>query len=210
MDGLLIDSEPLWRRAEVEVFGSLGVPLTDAMCHQTTGLRMDEVVRYWQHRFPDAVLPVQETSDAVYDALIALIRTEGLALPGAAEAVHRLAAWGLPSALASSSPFRVIDAALHRLGLDEVLTLRASAEEVPLGKPHPGVYLLAAERLGLAATRCVAIEDSLNGLIAAKAARMTCVVVPAPEARADGRFALADARLDRLSELDPETWAHLT
>ena len=104
LDGLLIDSEPLWRRAEVQVFGALGVPLTEDMCHQTTGLRMDAVVRYWQVRFPEVDLPVQQTSDAVYDALISLIDTEGEALPGAVHAVHRLASWDLPTALASSSP----------------------------------------------------------------------------------------------------------
>jgi len=95
MDGLLIDSEPLWRRAEVEVFGALGVPLTEELCHQTTGLRMDAVVRYWQRRFPSVRLPAKATSDAVCDAFIALIEAEGSALPGAVQAVHRLASWGL-------------------------------------------------------------------------------------------------------------------
>ena len=193
----------------MQVFGALGVPLTEDMCHQTTGLRMDAVVRYWQVRFPEVDLPVQQTSDAVYDALISLIDTEGEALPGAVHAVHRLASWDLPTALASSSPMRVIETALKRLGLEEVLAVRASAEEVPLGKPHPAVYLLAAHRLDQPPTRCVAIEDSLNGLVAAKAARMRCVVVPCLEDRADPRWHLADARLDQLHDLDATRWVEV-
>lgn len=201
LDGLLIDSEPLWRRAEVTVFGARGVPLTEEMCHQTTGLRMDEVVRHWARRFPGADLPVEPVMHEVYEELVALVRAEGEGLPGAAEAVRAVAGSARALGLASSSPHRVIAAALERLGLHEVLAVRASAEEVPLGKPHPGVYLLAAERLGLPATACLAVEDSLNGLIAAKAARMACVVVPAPEQRREPRWALADEVLLSLSEL---------
>ena len=202
LDGLLIDSEPLWRRAEVAVFGARGAPLTEAMCHQTTGLRMDEVVRYWQVRFPDADLPVAPVMEETYDALIGLVLAEGAALPGAVSAVERAARRGPPLALASSSPMRVIEAALTRLGLREHFAVLASAEEVPLGKPHPAVYLLAAERLGAEAPACLALEDSLNGLIAAKAARMSCVVVPDPAKRADPRWSLADRRLGSLLELD--------
>ena len=101
-------------------------------------------------------------------------------------------------ALASSSPMRVIEAALRRLGLRELLAIRASAEEVSHGKPHPAVYLLAAQRLGVDPVACVAVEYSLNGLLAAKAARMGCIVVPALEQRGDPRWCLADERLESL------------
>ena len=84
--------------------------------------------------------------------------------------------------------------------------MQASAEEVPLGKPHPAVYLLAAQRLERSPTRCVAIEDSLNGLVAAKAARMRCVVVPASDVQSDPRWHLADARPDQLHDLDAARW----
>lgn len=201
LDGLLIDSEPLWRRAEVAVFGARGVPLTEEMCHQTTGLRMDEVVAHWQRRFPEVALPVEAVMDEVYEELVALVRREGEALPGAAAAVEEVARGDRLLALASSSPHRVISAALERLGLHGLLSLRASAEEVPLGKPHPGVYLLAAERLGLPATACLAVEDSLNGLVSAKAARMGCAVVPAASDRRDPRWALADEVLRSLESL---------
>jgi len=94
----------------------------------------------------------------------------------------------VPVALASSSPYAVIEAALDRLGLTEAFRCVYSAEEEPYGKPHPGVYLTAARKLGVAPEACCAIEDSPNGVLAAKAAKMTCVAVPDRMMAGDPRF----------------------
>lgn len=200
LDGLLIDSEPLWRRAEIEVFARAGLHLTDAQCAETTGLRLDEVVRLRRTQFRGwHTLSEVEAVDAIHARVIDLLRAEGVAKEGACDAVTLVASTGVRLALASSSARPVIVAALDRLGLASSFEVVRSAETEPYGKPHPGVYLSTANALGVAPTACLAIEDSLNGLIAAKAARMRCVVVPEHD---DPRFALADVKLRSLTELD--------
>ncbi|MEM6796696.1 MAG: HAD family hydrolase, partial [Acidobacteriota bacterium] len=115
LDGLLIDSEPLWRLAEVEILGGLGVPLTEPMCFETMGLRIDEVVRYWhdRHSWPAADLEAVEA--AIVERVRQLILARGAPLPGALEAVAALDRAGSILALASSSPPVLIDAALAAL-----------------------------------------------------------------------------------------------
>jgi mannitol-1-/sugar-/sorbitol-6-/2-deoxyglucose-6-phosphatase len=198
MDGVLIDSEPLWRRAEIECFGEVGVPLTEQDCRQTMGLRMDEVVRLWFERRPWPHPDPAALVDRIVDRAEALVIEEGVAMVGALEAVSLCRELGLGMAVASSSSHRVISATLARLGIEDAFDVVHSADDEPLGKPHPGVFLTAAERLGVAPTSCVVIEDSVNGMVAAVAARMRCVMVPE---HPDPRFDLADVVLDSLVEL---------
>ncbi len=202
MDGLLIDSEPTWRRIEVEVFGSVGLPLTESMCIATTGLRIDEVVAHWFSRSPWRGPSPHAVVERIVERMIEVIAAEGRALPGAEHAIEICAAHGLKLALASSSPERLIDATLARLGLSARFPIVVSAQHEKYGKPHPAVFLTTAERLGVMPTRCLVIEDSLNGVIAAKAARAVCVAVPAEDARRDPRFSIADRVLDSLEQLD--------
>ncbi len=200
MDGVLIDSEPFWRQAEMEVFASVGLHLSEDDCRQTTGLRIDEVValRHGQHGW--ASPSCQEVSQAIVARVIQLVRTQGTALTGVRAALEAARASGLPMAIASSSSYALIDATLQALDLGHFFRLRHSAQDEPLGKPHPGVYLRAAEKLGVPACQCLAVEDSLNGLVAAKAARMHAVVVPDHCQPRDPRFCLADAQLETLLE----------
>ena len=204
LDGLLIDSEPHWRRAEVEVFARAGLALTEEDCAATTGLRIDEVVRLRRARAPGwHTLTEADAVEAILARVVELLGAHGEPKPGAVGAVRRAKASGARVALASSSPTRVIHAGLARLGLAGDFEVVQSAEDEPLGKPHPGVYLATAARLGVAAVDCVAVEDSVNGMVAAKAARMRCVVVPE---RPDPRFALADAVLESLDAFDAGAW----
>ncbi|MCB9523473.1 MAG: hexitol phosphatase HxpB [Myxococcales bacterium] len=200
LDGLLIDSEPLWRRAEVRVFGALGVALTEADCAQTMGLRLDDVVAFWRARQPWAGPADEAVAEAIVDEMLALVAREAVPMPGALEAVDVARAAGLPVAVATSAPRRLVPACLRALDLHTRVAFWHSAQDEPLGKPHPAVYLTAAARLGVPATACLAVEDSLTGLVAAKAARMAAAVVPAPEHRGDPRFTLADWRLGSLHE----------
>lgn len=199
LDGLLIDSEPHWRSAEIEVFGGVGVALSEGDCGQTTGLRLDEVVRHWAARRPWTSVDHHTVHDRIVEAVARRIRAHGVPLPGAIEAVRACAARGLRLGLATSSPTALIGPALERLGLADAFAAVCSAEDETHGKPHPAVYLRAAERLGAPPTACVAFEDSLNGVIAAKAARMICVAVPD---RDHPGFAIADVRLRSLTDLD--------
>ncbi len=204
LDGLLIDSEPLWRRAEIELFSAVGVALSDADCAETTGLRIDEVVAWRHRRSPWTGLPPAALAERIVDRVCELIAAEGAGKPGAAAAVARCAGAGLRLAVASSSPERLIHVALFRLGLASAFGHVVSAEHERYGKPHPAVLLSTAARLGVPPEGCLVLEDSLNGVIAAKAARMRCIAVPEVD---DPRFALADVRLSSLLALDAATLA---
>lgn len=205
MDGVLVDSEPLWHEAEIHEFGVLGLKLTPADCMRTTGLRIDEVVAYWRARHPWTGPDAAEVAARIVARVIALIERRGEARPGAREAVAFLAGRGLRLALASSSDEALIAAVLRRLGLDGAFEVVCSAQREAHGKPHPAVYLRAAGLLGLPPHACLAIEDSANGLRSAVAAGMPVIAVPdqpvAPEA-----LALAIAVLGSLEEL-PAWWA---
>lgn len=206
LDGVLIDSEQLWRDAEMAVFGALGVVLDDERCRETTGLRVDEVVEHWYAREP---WPDQAGDGSVADTIVArMVQAIGSApiVPGAAEAVRFCAGQGARLAVASSSPPELIEVALERLGVASLIEVCHSAMEEEFGKPHPAVYLTAAAKLGVAPADCLAVEDSLNGVIAAKAARMRCVAVPDRESPA---FGVADVVLASLSEFGPGLWRQL-
>ena len=205
LDGLLIDSEPHWRAAEMQVFAEVGLSLSEAMCMRTTGLRIDEVVAYWYARAPWPGPKPAEVVTRIVSAVIVRLRREGVAKPGAVRAIERARKHGVALGLASSSPMALIRAAVERLGLDGKFDVLKSAEDEPLGKPHPSVYLATAARLHVEPGVCLAFEDSLNGLIAAKAARMRCVLVP-EHGVSDPRFALADRVLASLEQFTDEVW----
>ena len=105
---------------------------------------------------------------------------------------------------------RLIDVVIDALGLHGAFKAVRSAEELPLGKPHPAVYLGACQQLGLEPGRAVAIEDSVVGLVAAKAARLRCLCVPAPPDRTDPAFGLADLVLPSLTAFGDGEWRALT
>jgi mannitol-1-/sugar-/sorbitol-6-/2-deoxyglucose-6-phosphatase len=215
MDGLLIDSEPLWVRAEIEVFARVGLRLTAADCARTKGLRIDDVVAYWHAQTPRGFAAERGTGPSVslaavetslIDRVAELVGTEGRALPGALGAVRLAREHGHPIALASSSPTRIIRAALDRLGLSSAFDVVRSAESETHGKPHPAIFLRTAESLAVPPPACLVLEDSLTGVIAAKAARMTCLAVPEGHPNHDPRFVLADVVLGSLDALSA---AHL-
>jgi HAD superfamily hydrolase (TIGR01509 family) len=202
LDGLLIDSEPLWRVAEIELFAAVGVALDDDLCRTTMGLRVDEVVAHWHGLQPWESPAPSVLEAAIIDRVAQLLGTEGKALPGAADLVGRCRRRGLALGLASSSHRRLIDVALDRLGLTGAFDAVHSAEHEPFGKPHPGIYLTTAAALGVVPTACLAIEDSLNGVLAAKAARMRCLAVPDAWPDHDPRLILADHVVGSLTAVD--------
>lgn len=206
LDGLLIDSEPLWQRAEHELFATVGLQLSEAEMAETTGLRIDEVVALRHRQQPWETPSVEQLSEHIVARVVALVLAEGHAKPGGGRAIAMCARAGLRLGVASSSPLRLIEASLARLGLRDRFAEVVSAEREPFGKPHPAVFLTAASRLGVAPTECLVFEDSLNGLIAAKAARMICVAVPE---RADPRLAIADLVLPSLEAFDDDALATL-
>lgn len=202
MDGLLIDSEVLWHRAEVEIFGSLGIDLRDVAGRSTKGMYVDEVVAYWFARHPWSDPSQREVVDALLARVGDLVESEGRLLPGALRAVDLAAARG-PIAVASSTPLALIERCLACFGLADRFAAVHSAEFEPYGKPHPGVFLSAAAALGVAPAACLVLEDSAVGVVAARAATMSVVAVPAAEDRDAVEFSLADLVLASLEDLSP-------
>ncbi len=211
MDGVLIDSEPMWREAEPLVLRKLGVPLTSEMCLETTGLRIDEAVAFWHRRYPWDLRehPIHEVGEIIVDKVIDLVRERGQALPGVGEVLGFLGREPVKLAVASSSPARLIAAVLERLEIRSLFAVVHSAENEPFGKPHPAVFISTANMLGVEPVRCLVLEDSLNGVLAAKAARMACVAVPEAHNRDDPRYCIADRIIPGLRHFDEALWNQL-
>ncbi|MFB2760839.1 hexitol phosphatase HxpB [Shewanella xiamenensis] len=202
MDGVLIDSEPLWQRVEYEVLSALGVPVTIETIQQTTGLRIDQCVDYWYHKAPWADYDNAKVSNAIVDRVAEEILKTGEAMQGVQQAIDYCQAKGLKIGLATSSFYTIIEAVLSKLGLSDKFMAVQSAEGLTYGKPHPEVYLNCAAALGVDPQYCLAIEDSFNGLIAARAANMQTVAIPAPEQRGEAKWIIAHHQLESLLELD--------
>lgn len=204
MDGLLIDSEPLWDQAELDVLSALNVDISRR--HElpdTLGLRIDQVVRMWYETLPWNGPDQQEVTERIISRALTLIEEKRPLLPGVEQALRLCQQQGLKIGLASASPLHMLERVLEMFGLRHYFSALASAEALPYSKPHPQVYLDAAAKLGIDPLNCVTLEDSFNGMIATKAARMRSVVVPAAEYRDDARWALANVKLDSLEQLTP-------
>ncbi|MGD1034186.1 MAG: HAD-IA family hydrolase [Candidatus Dormibacteria bacterium] len=206
MDGLLMDTEPVWRVAEVAVFTALGVELTEEELMGSMGQTIAAVVPVWRLREPAHGVGARRLTDVeVQERIIEMVAAEvaatGVPMPGVTDAIALLRRLGLPVAIASGSPPRMIEVVTERLDLGWI-EVRCSAMDEPRSKPAPDVYLTAARRLGVRPERCVAIEDSPSGVLSAKAAGMLCIAVPDPLMEGDPAYAEADLVLGALTELD--------
>jgi HAD superfamily hydrolase (TIGR01509 family) len=203
LDGVLIQTEEIWDEVREGLARERGGRYDAAAQRAMMGMSSTEWSRY-MHDQLGLRDPPEEISREVVRRMEARYR-EGLPLiPCAVEAVERIAAWW-PLGLASSSNRPLIDVVLELSGLDRFFRATVSSEEVPRGKPAPDVYLEAVRRLGAAAERCAAIEDSHSGMRSAKAAGMRVVAIPNPSFPPDEEaLAEADVVLDSIRELEPE------
>jgi sugar-phosphatase len=201
MDGVLTDSEPLWKIAMEDVFKSVGCPLTKEDFQRTVGLRIDEVTAYWYQVSPWPDASPKDVEHAIVQRMIELLTERAAPLPGVIESLEFFASKGLKIGLATSSYQVLIDCILDTLKIRHFFQTIHSAEFELFGKPHPAVYLTAAKGLGLDPRRCLVIEDSLNGIISGKAARMTVLCVPEKTHNPEPKLILADAQFDNLIDL---------
>jgi HAD superfamily hydrolase (TIGR01509 family) len=203
LDGVLLDSEQLWNQAKEELVRETGGRWRDEAARAMMGMSSPE----WSQYIRDELgvdRDVEEIDRAVVARMEELYREQLPLLPGAVEVVRALhRRW--PLALASSSNREIVDLALDVAGLAGEFEATVSSEEVDRGKPAPDVYLEAARRLGVQADRCVAVEDSSNGVRSAAAAGMAVIAMPnehyPPE---EDALALAAACVDGLPEITPE------
>jgi HAD superfamily hydrolase (TIGR01509 family) len=177
MDGLLVDSEPLWFLAEQAVMTRLGGTWSPADQHVLVGGSMKTTVSFLLSKGTRPAAPAA-VARWLIEAMVDLVSTQRLpVLPGVAELLSEVRDAGLPHALVTSSEPEVVDAVLSRLGSVSFPVILCGAD-VACAKPDPEIYLLAAAKLGADAGHCIALEDSLNGVAAAEAAGYRTVAVP--------------------------------
>ena len=198
MDGLLIDSEPLWGEAAHEIFGRYNFQLTKAQYATTTGMRTKEFVEWWFNYYKIDARHNEEAENAILQNVVEKVAAKGKALPGVEHIFNFFIQRNFKIGLATSSGKPLIDVVVDKLGIRNFLQSIESASDLPYGKPHPQVYLNCAVALNSHPTQCICFEDSFNGLIAAKAARMKCVVVPAPHDSKNEKFNAADLKISSL------------
>ena len=208
VDGVLIDSEPVWERVRRKFVADRGGRWPDDAQDRMMGMSTAEWSAYMSEDFGLRIAP-REVAQLVIAAMTAEYQAHLPLLPGAVDAVRALSArWRL--GVASSAPKSLIEAVLDASGLRPAFAAAVSSEEVARGKPAPDVYLEAAARLGVPPAAGAAVEDSSNGLRAAAAAGLAVIAVPRPE-YPPAADAIQQARvvLDSLTELTADTIAAL-
>jgi len=204
IDGLLINSEPLWNQAAAEIFTGYGVHLTPEAYATTTGLRTKEFVAWWLSRYGQDPIIFPQVEKEIVELVLQKINDEAETLPGVNYIFDFFHRKGFHIGLATSSPPELIAIAKKITGIEPYVKAAASAEALPYGKPHPQVYLDCAASLGVQPVECLCFEDSFNGMIAAKAARMKCVVVPHVDERAESKWVASYLLLHSLEQFTEE------
>ena len=200
LDGLLVDSEPVWDRARAAMAARYGRPWTQADHFQVMGVSTAEWVAYMIARLELTLAP-EAVAEEVIAQMAALYRRQIPFRPGAVAAVQRAAAH-YPTALASGSPRQLLDIVIQSAALAGCFTVVLSADEVGAGKPDPAVYLETARRLGIPPTHCVCVEDSPHGVLAGRRAGMRVINVPDPRyPLTEAQAGHADLVLASLAEL---------
>jgi HAD superfamily hydrolase (TIGR01509 family) len=202
LDGVIVDSEQVWDDVRETYTREHGGTYTDRATRDMMGMSSLEWSRYMAEELGVPGTP-DEINAAVVERMLERYGSAPPLIPGAVEAVRRVAAqW--PLAIASSSNPELIEVVIRVSGLADVFETAVSSQEVPRGKPAPDVYLEAARRLGVDAARCAAVEDSHNGIRSARAAGMRVVAVPNPHFPPDDEaLAEADVVLRSIDELTP-------
>lgn len=202
MDGLLIDSEPYWKIAEKKVFGQLGLDLTDELLRQVMGYRLSEVVVHWYTYKPWPNPNFAQVEADVLASVKELIISEAQAMPGVYKILEHCKQQGYKIALASSSAMELINVVVDKLNIRNYFDVIWSAQYEEYGKPHPAIFLSVAKKLNVEPNKCLVFEDAINGVIAAKAAKMKCIAIPEHAAFNDPRFAIADEKINSLTQVN--------
>lgn len=198
MDGLLVDSEPVWQEVEDGLLARRGYDLDPQIRHGLIGMRMAD---FWgamvrEYQIPEA--PETLISEVTAD-MVTAIPGHVDQRPGAQELLDFLHQRGVPCAIASSSPMPIIEAVVESEGWHGYFEAFVSGDQVPNGKPAPDIYLEAARLLGVDPARCLSLEDSRNGARAAVAAGTVCYAVPD----------LSHGHPDQFSEITPHLYVSL-
>lgn len=203
MDGLLLDSEPCWQKAEQVVFKDLGFELTHEMCLQTTGMPVPDVIKYWYERFPWPHFDLPQTEAKLQQKAYEVIMEEASLMPYLKETLQFFKRKGLKIGLASASVLPLIEGVLDKFELRDYFDAHHSASLELKSKPDPAVYLTVASRLGVAIKNTLILEDSGTGVKGAKASGAKVIAVPAAFEYEEPKFDIADIKIPHLGELRP-------
>ena len=201
MDGVLIESESLWRKAMIQGFKEFNMELSEADCRKTMGLRINEVIEIWIKHFGFFQLSAANIEKRIMALLLDLIEKEGEFIPGIPELLNFCNENKLKTGIATSSSRELMNAVIKKLRLEKQFDAALSAEFMTYGKPHPEVFLACASQLMVPPQQCLVIEDSFNGAVAAKAAQMKVIAVPDEDHIHVKGFAVADYRAKNMQEV---------
>ncbi|BDD03120.1 hexitol phosphatase HxpB [Aureibacter tunicatorum] len=209
MDGLLIDSEPYWKMAMINVFASVGLEMNKEKAQLTMGLRSVDVVDYWYRKEPWESKTKEIVLQEILEEVKKLVLRDGETMPGVHDAIAFFKSQGIKMALASSSPKDVIHSFVEKMGILDDLEYLRSGDQEEFGKPHPGVFINTAKEMGWNPSECLVFEDSVNGVIAGKAALMKVVAIPEPDSFSDPRFSIADMKISSLGHFDNDMFQRI-
>jgi HAD superfamily hydrolase (TIGR01509 family) len=203
MDGVLFDSEPLHIRFEQLMFRKMKINLSENQKMKFVGLGDYKVWELLKETFQLKETLEQLLINDRKGRISFFIENETIVMPGARELLERLKASGFRLALASSSQIELIDLNLSRAGFSHFFDVKVSNDMVTSGKPSPDIFLYTAGMMNVAPQNCIVIEDSENGLNAAKSAGMKCIAFThRPDLNQD--ISKADASIDDLLKITPE------
>jgi sugar-phosphatase len=209
MDGVLIDSEPFWEEAGKETLAKFDIVLTAEQYISTTGLRTREWIDWWFTTFNIDKRFSKEAETSIISKAIEKIHDHAPIMPGVDYIFEFFRQRNFIVGLATSSPVALIEVVTRKLKIRNFIKAFSSAEELPHSKPHPEVYLNCAEKLNVSPLRCICFEDSYNGMIAVKAARMKCIVIPAALQRHLLYWSAANVQIDSFHAFDETVLEHL-
>jgi sugar-phosphatase len=182
-----------------KVFSDLGCKLSKNDFQRTVGLRIDEVINYWNKDQNLGVSDEKSVEDDIINRMIELVRENPIPLTGVMETLEYLSKNKLKIGLATSSPNQLLQAVLDGLKIDHFFDVAHSAEFEEFGKPHPAVYLETAKKLNVDSNKCLVIEDSLNGIISGMSAKMKVICIPEKTHLKEPRLKVADFMFEDMS-----------
>lgn len=200
MDGTLIDSEPMWKAAERQVFSSVGVKVSDKLSAKTASMTTREVTEFWYSHYPWTGKSLQEVENEVINHVASLISEKGEPMEGVEKILRFFQKKKFKIGLSTNAPYRLIPIVLGKLGISQYFHGIHSSERETQGKPHPAVYLTTAKKLGIEPSRCIAFENSLSGIISASKAGMKAIAVLSSSDFEYDKYKIAHMKLSRLSE----------
>ncbi len=178
MDGLLINSEPLWQKAEMVVFKQIGLNLSLEDCLKTTGMPSNYVVKYWHNQVENPPISAHELEQELFVAVKKMLKQEGKPMDGVVQCLQLLSDLHIPCGLASASPIDLIEQSLEVCKLKPYFQFYHSGALEIENKPNPALYHTVAQKLGVNTAQCLILEDSCNGVKGALASGAKVIAVP--------------------------------